>query len=151
MTNAIELITAADLSAKWQDLVVAWIKFEEVSEFKSSQLGSKDRPQAIADWIRRARRVDYRPEIKNITAYEEDFRVWWISLQPAWRRVDSDWPQKGESKGDWEMLRRSGRNGLVSVVAALFFWGWASRNDGDAMKTWDIAVDDVLYALTQMI
>lgn len=151
LANAIKLVAAFDFGAKWQSLVASWVKFEEASNYKSSRLGTKSRPQTIAKWIQLARKPDYRPDIENLAAYEADFKAWWISLQPPWRCRDGvDWPLKGS--GDWDILRQSGQNGLLSVVAALFFWGWAARTaTNDAEGAWSLAVDDVLYALTQLL
>lgn len=137
---------------KWRNLIEAWVEFEEVSNYESLKLGSKGRPQAVTDWIRRVRRPEYRPEINDLPAYEKDFRAWWTSLQPPWRSGNGcRWPPKREKKGDWAILCRSGQNGLLSVVAALFFWGFAARNDDIAMAAWSIAADDVLYVLTEMV
>ncbi len=60
-------------------------------------------------------------------------------MQPSWRTNNNN---NGETSGDWEKIRRPGVNGLLSVMAALFFWGDVT---GRADEQWLEALKDVLY------
>ncbi len=123
------------------------MKFEEDAHYEGyEKLGTLKRPQAIGAWIQRARAPAYRPAITNVKQYTEDFSVWWQSLQPEWRRsLCGAGPYLLQQDGDWTHMRRfSGINGLLSVVAALYFWGDVVRGT-PATKTWLAAVADVSF------
>ncbi|KJA14669.1 hypothetical protein HYPSUDRAFT_102262, partial [Hypholoma sublateritium FD-334 SS-4] len=108
---------------EWQALVSAWLEFEKVSGYEGSRrLGSRSHPRTVADWIQRARSPAYCPEIKNIAAFAADFTAWWQNVQPAWR-TESATDQMPHVEGNWEDIRCPGLNGLLSIIAALFFWG----------------------------
>lgn len=51
--------------------------------------------------------------------------------------------------GNWEVLRCAGQNGLVSVLAALCFWGLAAFDD-DARDAWTTALNNIFYAILQL-
>ncbi|KJA22463.1 hypothetical protein HYPSUDRAFT_102681, partial [Hypholoma sublateritium FD-334 SS-4] len=151
VVNALNLFQSANLGTEWSSLVVAWLKFEQDSHFiAKGRLGTHCRPRAIADWIQRARSASYQPEINNLAAFSTDFSAWWQSLQPDWRanNVDNALPR---SREDWDDIRRPGINGLLSVAAALFFWGYAARNKGaPARSAWLDALNDVIHVLNQL-
>lgn len=125
-----------------------WVKFEEDAQFQGDgRLGARRRPQAIGDWIQRARTPEFRPAIKNVARFAADFSAWWRGLQPEWRRASSN---VGPAGGDWTHIRRSGVNGLLSVVAALFFWGDIVRGT-PARAVWLKAMEDVLFVFEQLL
>ncbi|KJA13205.1 hypothetical protein HYPSUDRAFT_151852, partial [Hypholoma sublateritium FD-334 SS-4] len=73
-------------------------------------------------------------------------------------RIVADWIQRArtptfraEIKNDWECLRRPGINGLLSVIAALFFWGCTAQKLPNAGVAWLEAVDDVSYSIAQLL
>jgi len=51
--------------------------------------------------------------------------------------------------GDWEVLRRPGVNGILSVMAGLFFWGVALRGKG-SREGWNNAVSDCTVVLVAL-
>jgi len=56
--------------------------------------------------------------------------------------------------GDWDGIRTAGRNGLLSVVAALFFWGITLkkvRKMADKDKGWKVGMDDCLRVLNSLL
>lgn len=151
VVNAVELFNTANLGPEWKSLVTSWLKFEQNSQYLAhGRLGTHRRPQVVGDWIQRARPDDYQPDIGKPAAFAKEFSAWWQSLQPDWRTVSADrsLPQIREN---WEEIRRPGINGLLSVVAALFFWGFAIRNKGSTMRSpWLNALNDVVYVLDQL-
>ncbi|KJA14112.1 hypothetical protein HYPSUDRAFT_106491, partial [Hypholoma sublateritium FD-334 SS-4] len=145
-TNAHKLFNTAALGSEWALLVSNWVRFEEDAQFQGGgKLGTQRRPRVVADWIQRARSPVYRPAINDVAGFATDFSAWWQSLQPEWRRTDSDaGPDLPRQGGDWTHIRRSGANGLLSVVAALFFWGNVVQGT-PARAVWLKAMEDVLF------
>lgn len=146
------MITAVDLGGKWRSLAAAWVEFEKRHGFKQngSKLSTHNRPRIVADWIQRARSHKYRPSLKNLEAFQNNFWTWWMSLQPDWRRVEGSKVLERRGEEDWDVLQCPGQNGVLSVIAALFFWGLEAVGSGSAEEAWDVVVDDVLYAITNL-
>lgn len=95
--NAFSLLGSSQLGPEWDTLLTNWLNFESVSGFQDSgKLAARRRPQAITDWIARARIPTYQPDIKNIARFANDFSAWWQILQPSWR--------VREDEGDWAPL-----------------------------------------------
>ncbi|KAF8958615.1 hypothetical protein BDZ97DRAFT_1634579, partial [Flammula alnicola] len=87
-----------------------------------SKLATTNWPAAVGGWIQRARSATWRPRITDVLQYAMDFMHWWIALQPKWRVSVDGKILVEEVGGDWDVLRKSGPNGLVVVMAALFYW-----------------------------
>lgn len=165
------------LGAPWSNLVQAWIRFEESPGHGHGSLSAKGRPSAVGEWIQRARKPSYRPVIKDSKAYGDKHVAWWASLQPEWRvlgdddlnnddtigggvdddnhgiRGDGNRGPAGllrEEGGDFEALRKPGANGLLSVLASLYFWGTSVKNSGKKSKRWDQSVEDCTYVLDSL-
>ncbi|KJA13853.1 hypothetical protein HYPSUDRAFT_151072, partial [Hypholoma sublateritium FD-334 SS-4] len=144
VSKALALFRSTSLGPEWDELVASWLRFEQTTEYKGvSKLGNQNRPAAVGDWIQRA------------------------SLQPAWRLDGAtDLLRRGE--GDWTHLQCSGVNGLLSIVAGLFFWGCEvqlitatskskslkSAKSSKALKSakseWMQSLEDVSYVFTQL-
>lgn len=76
--------------------------------------------------------------------------MWWRSVQPDWRLSDSIASFK-QADGDWGVIKCSGVNGLLSALAALFFWGVALGNTCTADAAWSTAVADAAYVLESIV
>jgi hypothetical protein len=79
--------------------------------------------------------------------------MWWGSLQPEWREKDADgsWSvARGYGGGgrEWGPLYQWGVNGVLSVVASLYFWGCSVPETGRA--EWEAAVNDVAWMFEGM-
>lgn len=149
--NALVMLTSQDLGPQWHLLLEAWLTFEEMHGFnekKKPWLSSSGRPEVVGQWIKRGRSITWRPDAGTCANVESEFSSWWRSLQPSWRGKDSTGLRRNGG-GDWDVLRCSGINGFLSVIAALFFW---AHNDFDSAPSpaWDTAVGDVLYALQML-
>lgn len=148
--KAIVMLDDENLGERWVLLVAAWVSFEEMHECKpNSVLSARGRPAAVADWIQRARSIKWRPVVKDSKAYGDDHLAWWTSLQPEWRVLDGESDLVQSDDGDLQSLEKPGANGLLSVVASLFFWGNAVKTAGKKSKRWDNAVEDLLYVFTR--
>ena len=133
----------------WVDLVRLWVKFEQEQGFEEKgKLATADCPDAILQWKKRARSSTWRPDIPNVASFEREFRTWWISLQPTWRVSEGTIIAGG--RGDWDILRKSGQNGLVCVLVGLFYWGTAVQDNENGRKGWAEHVEDCVFVLRQL-
>lgn len=148
--SASEMLHSEPLGQPWNQAVSLWEAFEVSTGFPDTRrlpkLRARHRPVFVGDWIQRARISTYRPNIPDFDDAGEKFTTWWASLQPQWRVSDDG--SLIRSCGSWEDLRRPGVNGLLSVLAALFFWGAAA---GGKDSRWDEAVADVVWAFGEAI
>ncbi|CAA7268956.1 unnamed protein product [Cyclocybe aegerita] len=141
---ALSMLQQNDLGDEWVSLVGAWLAFEVQSKYEHvANLSAIHRPPAVRDWIQRARLPAWRPNIPNINKYAAKFWMWWAVLQPRWRVNEDGEVVTSAVDGDWEQLRRPGVNGLLSVLASLFFWGVAVKGKREATEKWLVAVQDV--------
>ncbi|KAF9472824.1 hypothetical protein BDN70DRAFT_775212, partial [Pholiota conissans] len=120
--NAYQMLISKDFGLSWVELVRAWAHFERAESFEEvEKLGTTGRPPCISAWIARARARTYQPDLGTLSTFEKQFNSWWKSLQPEWRRNGIDGVLV-KQPGNFEEIRRPGKNGIVSVIAALFFW-----------------------------
>ncbi|KAF8190124.1 hypothetical protein BJ912DRAFT_850288 [Pholiota molesta] len=123
--KAYEMLVSKDLGPAWQQLVRAWAHFERAESYEEKgKLGTVGRPACVAAWIARARSATYKPSTEHLSA-----------------------------GGNLENLRRPGKNGLLSVLAALFFWGviLSAENNGIvAQQRWKLSVDDVFWVISNL-
>ncbi|PPQ79593.1 hypothetical protein CVT24_010043 [Panaeolus cyanescens] len=130
-----------ELGSEWVKLVEKWAEFEvKLNHAEMERLPCDHRPNEVAQWVKRARDTWYPTSI-DAAQYAASFDQWWATLQPDWRLEDGE-IQRHLVEGDWSDLRRSGKNGLIVVVAALFFWGLHAWNDETMRALWLDAVRD---------
>lgn len=128
-----------------------WVIFEQKAEFKGrGKLSAKKRPTIISEWIQRARSPTWRPVITNVSTFEKSFHVWWLSLQPKWRLGEDGNILTQNLDGDLDCLRKPGLNGLLSVMASLFYWGRMAKN-GKQRKGWVAHVQDCILVLRELV
>ncbi|RDB23146.1 hypothetical protein Hypma_009711 [Hypsizygus marmoreus] len=145
-TTAMGMLQSKSLGPAWMALVSAWATFEAKENYQQQgKLLTTRRPTAVADWIQRHRSPTWLPKV-DVASFEEDFSEWWKALQPGWRHADDGQLIRGA--GDWAEtnLRRPGLNGVLSILAALFFWGVEVAKGADA-RAWSHAVDDVAWVM----
>lgn len=147
LTSASGMLRSEALGPEWAELVGVWESFEVAAGFSTpAKLAATGRPPCIADWIQRARAPTYRPAIPDLGDFARNFTAWWASLQPEWRRSTA--ASLSRKAGDYESIRKPGVNGLLSAIAALFFWGSARESNGP--DGWLQAVDEVDWAIRQL-
>lgn len=135
----------------WRRLVKLWVSVEAKHGFDEHgvRLPARGCPPVVAEWIKRVRSPKYRPTIGNLTTFENTYTSWWRSIQLSWR-VSDDSALLNKGEGDWEDIKCMGVNGLLSVLAALFFWGVALEGNNTTVAAWKAAVDDATYVLETM-
>jgi hypothetical protein len=142
--NYQQMFLKKDLGKEWRDLVLAWVAFEEQARntgLKARVIPASGRPEVVSMWIARKRSTTWEPDISNLKHYADAFNGWWKYLQPSWR-ISNDRANKMSTEGDWNCLRAPGVNGIMSVVAGLFYWGLASEGKGAHRKAWLDAIQD---------
>ncbi|KAG6806221.1 hypothetical protein H0H93_003335, partial [Arthromyces matolae] len=94
-------------NADWQTFLKIWVNFETKGQFNDQGcLISRKRPDMVREWIKRRRSIRYRPVTHtNVKEVEEAMVDWWSEIL-----VEKGW-------------RRTGINGVLSLVAGLFLWG----------------------------
>ncbi|KAK6993081.1 hypothetical protein R3P38DRAFT_3224091 [Favolaschia claudopus] len=144
-------MTKVDLGIHFHALIFAWTRMEKASRFEHgpTNLSPKLRPALVSSWITRGRRgSDF--VVDNPEEYAEMWQRWWDSLQPAWRVRDTDgsWSVTagyGAGGREWGPLYQWGVNGILSVVASLYFWGRGLTDNEQLRARWEAAVGDVVW------
>ena len=149
--SAITMLTAEDLGDQWTNVVKMWVLFKRKEIGRTATvLGSLHRPPSVRNWIQRARTATYRPAIASVDSFAISYQLWWASLQPDWRLSASGEVTYEKVEGNWDVIRKPGKNGLLSVAAALFFWG-LSVQDAEDTKGWEASLADLLLVLTELL
>ncbi|RDB29488.1 hypothetical protein Hypma_015378 [Hypsizygus marmoreus] len=144
-SQALGMFQSENLGDKWTALLRVWAAFQSREKYvNNGLLPARKRPACVGDWIARARAPGYRPTVK-LSTFEVDFRAWWKGIQPKWRVSPDDYVLTNHLVGDWFVLRLSGTNGVLSIVACLFFWGVAVAGQAPPGRRaeWERAVADV--------
>jgi hypothetical protein len=150
-------ISREEVGGLYEKMLEAFVQLEKSRGFKQggSGLPTAGRPTQVSDWIRdgRGRTLAVRP-IHDVRKYEEVWWVWWTALQPEWRGA---WRGRAQNecavpeKADWGKLGQAGQNGVLSVVAALYWWACAEKaRDTKPSKGWEEAVVDTTFVLRAM-
>ncbi|KAJ7602793.1 hypothetical protein DFH06DRAFT_1023442, partial [Mycena polygramma] len=135
----------------------------------SFQMGNKERPKQITSWLTSGRKWRLPPTLgcELGTPETEDAWVgiwwgWWRHLQPG-NRIWAFGKLTRPETADWSKLAGMyGRNGLLQVMATLYWWGERveDRLDGatvlrardtEGTVHWKAAVEDVTWVLEQII
>ncbi|KAJ3925252.1 MAG: hypothetical protein NXY57DRAFT_907311, partial [Lentinula lateritia] len=145
-----------DLGSQYADLFMHWIQFERRHGWKNSHnragLDKTHRPAELNKWIRNRR---FRRQLLEVDenglctpAFGDSVWLWWVSLQPHWRALDSNGvPAAFEEFGDdWSTLNKHGRNGWLGLLACVKWWGQGFDPDGDK-KRWHELVADMVKML----
>ncbi|KAL0572898.1 SERTA domain-containing protein 3 [Marasmius crinis-equi] len=113
----------------FETLVSRWLGFEAKAAYVDTpRLKTTKRPEWVGLWFGRHRNPAYEPE-HNAGTVLDQFWAWWRGLQPEWREFTKDnrpVPEgyardRQRTREEWDSIRRSGPNGLSSVVACLAF------------------------------
>jgi hypothetical protein len=119
--RAAAMLNAPLLGHDWMKIVDTWVRYQTASDCNNDcKLAATGCPACISAWIQCKCSLTWCPEITDLNKFEAGFWTWWGSLQPEWREGFQ------QVNGDWEVLQRPGINGIVSMLAALFYWGTAS-------------------------
>lgn len=140
-SSALTMLRSEELGPTWLHLVSLWEVFERKHDFKPAdgrpKLSSTCQPSCIGEWMKNARRPSWRPvvneKISFNSQFEADFSAWWAILLPE--------------KSTASCIAKPGVNGLLSIVAALFFWG----SSGGQSSAWAKSLKNVVEALTELV
>lgn len=86
----------------------------------------------------------------NVPKFEKDFRAWWLFLQPKWRVGVKGTITDKCVDGNWDALRKPGLNGVVSLLAALFYWGMVAQKNTKHCEVWVAHVEECIVVLHQL-
>ncbi|KAJ4001078.1 hypothetical protein F5050DRAFT_1708473 [Lentinula boryana] len=146
-----------DLGEDYITLLVNWVNFERSRGWVSSVKGlaCNMRPKVLSKWILNCRydRTGNEPDFADeddLRHFCKSFMFWWNTLQNSCRLVE------GLTAGKkWESLDRSGKNGWLSVLACLKWWGMAlgEQDDREGSKgcEWRTVVKDASLVLNSLI
>ncbi|PBK58704.1 hypothetical protein ARMSODRAFT_1028034 [Armillaria solidipes] len=139
--QALDTFRSKDFGLEWTSIVNSWVAFQVASDFESKdKLLPRFRPECVGQWISRGRSQMWQPPYEGIDLtrkFQDPFWAWWAHLQPEHRVEDLEdgFTDLGRDVNgcpvqihplmaiDWGCLgTRSGINGFLSIIAALFFW-----------------------------
>ncbi|KAK7018521.1 hypothetical protein R3P38DRAFT_2784330 [Favolaschia claudopus] len=151
-----------NLLVAWADLERAYLWVKKPLTGRSS-LSAANRPSQVALWIGAGRGLrggpmskGAGPTIGSVVKFEQNWWAWWASLQPPWRVRDAGHPERfsreeygAKTSEDWDTLRAPGQNGMLSVIATLYWWGVKLKDkvDGEEKRSWVEAVCDVKWMI----
>ncbi|KAJ7030236.1 hypothetical protein C8F04DRAFT_961982 [Mycena alexandri] len=144
-------VTRCNLGAHFNALLAAWTRIEAASRFENSAgaITKHLRPEQVNRWIHCGRGRKGRPDmtVRNPAEYGRQWWAWWDTLQPAWRGKDSAgaWLIAGSYGKEWDELMFWGQNGVLSVVASLYFWGCAVQENVELVGDWEVAVNNAAW------
>ncbi|KAJ7050234.1 hypothetical protein C8F01DRAFT_1001054 [Mycena amicta] len=153
--NLWEQVVGVDLGSRYNALVMAWIALERGYSWGTVSLfiPASGRPKQVGSWIRSRRKAGKATKIPNVSLYAKEWWSWWGKSQPSWRKVKDGRPARTKADGrSWEGLVVPGLNGMISVVASLYWWGCvlAEKNQGMS-QDWKDAVEDVIWVVNGLV
>ncbi|KAJ3797289.1 hypothetical protein F5050DRAFT_1579320, partial [Lentinula boryana] len=151
------------LGSDYTALISSWIELERAKDWRYSPKGisPKNRPKELSFWITNCRydRRNNDPKFRqhDLDHFTKNFMTWWNTLQPSWR-LDNPHLMPGQGSGssfgmEWGTLDTSGKNGWLSVIVCLKWWGIGLGDDRESAlgDEWRGAVEDVLFMLNGLI
>ncbi|KAJ6517554.1 hypothetical protein DFH09DRAFT_940422 [Mycena vulgaris] len=134
--------------------------FEAAFEYaeEGGQITAKERPKAVKEWLIRARNWGMLMQLGTLGKRGQEgtfvgqWWIWWQALQPG-ERVFFEGRLSEPDDADWSaMMKLNGKNGFLQVMATLLWWGHTANGDDPfAQLEWLVAVEDVRWALGQML
>ncbi|KAJ7704261.1 hypothetical protein B0H16DRAFT_1346804 [Mycena metata] len=159
-------ISVDDLGGAYNALLLSFTQLERVYRWSQSpgQLPVVGRPGAIGKWVTAGRGGRGRggpmgqgrgPNIGTSAEFATEWWTWWGLLQPAWRTRDAKNPLRflrtgyPATHGDWGVLRQPGQNGVLSLVAGVYWWGkkLLVENRSEDRESWEEAVADLKWVV----
>ncbi|RDB29933.1 hypothetical protein Hypma_014056 [Hypsizygus marmoreus] len=158
-------IMKVDLGPAYMQLLIFLVRLEIATHGKSREkfLDRTFRPKEIKEWIHQGRGRNNRTLIiDNVSEFAEQWWAWWTILQPKWLAEAKD--KHGRSVAaapldatyeDWRRMCVPGGNGLICVVAGLYWWGrkleHAKVNTKANKENWNKAISDCLWVLQRIV
>ncbi|KAJ7456321.1 hypothetical protein B0H11DRAFT_1673126, partial [Mycena galericulata] len=151
--HALQQMTETDLGGHFNAALAAWTRIEAACRWENPphKLSAKGRPEHVGRWIQGARgQRASAPLVTDVVAYARIWWDWWDSLQPEWRKKGADgrWVTGESYGGEWDDKQLHwGQNGMLSVVASLYFWGCAVVDTPGSRDEWELAVNDASWIM----
>jgi hypothetical protein len=154
-----ERLGDANLGHQYVALVNAWVRIEQASLFEDGledggyNVQTELMPAMVGKWIRG--KVKGRLVGSKLEEFAAEWRAWWDSLQPSWRRrgLDGAWSidvSYGGAGTQWGSLYAWGENGVVALVAGVYIWGRNAPAESVSWQEWEAAVADLGWMLEGM-
>ncbi|KAH9852425.1 hypothetical protein C2E23DRAFT_730876 [Lenzites betulinus] len=150
LREAFDFMEGKRLGSQFMCAMEWWTVLERAHKFETSAkgLGTDHRPPEVHHWLRVLRRNLHKPpNISDEHRYSASWWQWWAGLQPDWRHRDEGGRPILGGSGDWEVLTRPGRNGLLIVLLSLVWWHDAAEG---TRSEWEAAVKDVSWVVACM-
>ncbi|KAJ7678248.1 hypothetical protein DFH06DRAFT_975852 [Mycena polygramma] len=162
-------ITKAELGDTYNGLLRLLIGVERSYGFivgSPRGLTSTNRPIQVSKWVGQGRGLrggwmsnGVGPTIDSVAVFDAEWWKWWGAMQPGWRVKDVGTPGRftrgtyaAADKANWASLRHPGQNGIVSLVATLYWWGKAVQKGGrEERESWAEAVADVKWMVKGLL
>ncbi|KAJ7160859.1 hypothetical protein C8R46DRAFT_905053 [Mycena filopes] len=113
--------------------------------------GSYPRPEQVSTWVKdgRGRKLSMVP-ITDVASFGKEWWSWWQGMQPSWRGERGE--RVAAEQADWGHLVQPGQNGMLSVVAALYWWGHAEKaaEGGAGSAEWEEAVTEATWVFRHL-
>lgn len=157
-------VSLIPLGDQFDGILYLLIQLETLYKFKNGRdaLAKAGRPDQLSAWITdgRGSRSKKPQLVTNADLFGNKWQAWWIALQPDWRELESEdnLPSPKETYGDdWSGLIKPGPNGVLGVVACLYWWGCTVQKKVEGIKVagniveWMQAVEDVGWVLEGLV
>ncbi|KAJ3834891.1 hypothetical protein F5878DRAFT_336880 [Lentinula raphanica] len=146
-----------DLGEDFTCTIQSWIELERTKGWISSPKGiaCKNRPKELTRWIingRYNRRANEpRFGMSELASFGKSFVIWWTSLKQS--ASESQGQGQGRKGNGWGTLDVSGKNGWLSIVVCLKWWGMGlGEHRQEALGVdWRQSVIDVRCTLNQLV
>ncbi|THU87795.1 hypothetical protein K435DRAFT_866935 [Dendrothele bispora CBS 962.96] len=103
-------------------------------------------------------RAGGEPDEFTCLTFSAEWWVWWATINPDWRerdvrngrlRASTDEPKEKER---WDVMRRPGQCGMLTVVLCLYHWFNKLNEEGEDEETkdWAAALADVIWVVQSM-
>ncbi|THU89892.1 hypothetical protein K435DRAFT_676973 [Dendrothele bispora CBS 962.96] len=148
----------------WVKLLEEWATLERKFGFENpggpsafyTKIGRPD----LVDWWSRVARKKVRKEgpssMPLVNAFAKDFQVWWAAINPEWRDRDLsngclrlDHRAEPKDKDRWEVMKKPGQCGILTVLVCLFHWHQHVETSEDEDE-WRKIADDVKWVVGSM-
>ncbi|KAJ3925230.1 MAG: hypothetical protein NXY57DRAFT_907337 [Lentinula lateritia] len=148
-----------DLGVDYIYLIRAWIKLERIKDWVYSLKGisAKLRPKELSHWITNCRydRRNNNPKFQkqDINRFGINFVTWWNSLVNQISTVSGENSDgDGRVRKEWGTLNTSGKNGWLSIIVCLKWWGMGLRDDreGALGAKWCCTIKEVSCILNEL-
>lgn len=159
-TNAYEMLKNKNLGPIFSTLLPLYVELESRTNFEvgghTTGFRKGDRPDEVSWWIGRGR--EREPTIKNVDVFDKRWWSWWKNLQPPSRKVAAVEGLLGgehrlvEVQDDWDVLRKHGQNGFLTVLSTLAWWGGSINGKPvENFASWLAAVNEVHWVLLRLL